>query len=165
MSLSLYPEWCWAHSLNIKKAGRRKGVRIQKKPTEEITCMGCNTIDFWSCWLNAFMFILRKACEAGRTRDYFTKEYTGLELNFYKMAQVKPESSGSKSSVPSTWVPWDLSMLLLCVVNALFHSVGSVVRQARTDIPLIHKVDEVHPQHLPCPFPSMKVHALETGGC
>lgn len=56
-------------------------------------------------------------------------------------------------------------MLLLCVVNALFHSVGSVVRKARTDIPLIHKVDEVHAQHLPCPFPSMKVRALETGGC
>lgn len=73
------------------------------------------------------------------------------------MAQIKPESFGSKSSVPSTLVPWYLSMLLLCVVDALFHSVSSVVRKARTDIPLIHKVDKVHPRHLPCPFPSMKL--------
>lgn len=111
------------------------------------------------------MFILRKACEAGRTRDYFTNEKTGLELNFYKIAQIKPESFGSKSSVPSTQVPWYLSMLLLCVVDTLLLSVGFVIRKARTDIPLIHKVGKVHPQHLPCPFPSMKLHALGTDGC
>lgn len=47
------------------------------------------------------MFILRKACEAGRTGGYFTGERTALELSFCKAVQIEPESVGSESSAAS----------------------------------------------------------------
>lgn len=59
------------------------------------------------------MLILRKACEASRTGD-FTNEKTGLELSFYKISQVEPESFGSECSVPCALAPLYSSTVLLC---------------------------------------------------
>lgn len=67
---------------------------MQKKPAGGKTCM--------KLLMNAFMFILRKACEANRTGDCFTNEKTAFELSFYKISQIEPESFGSESCAPYT---------------------------------------------------------------
>lgn len=68
------------------------------------------------------MFILRKACEAGRTGDYFTGEKTALELSFCKVVQIEPESVGSESSAASTRAPRYLQTF--CVDAALVPPIG-----------------------------------------
>lgn len=68
------------------------------------------------------MFILRKACEAGKTDDYFTEEKTALELSFCKVVQIEPESVGSDSRAASTRVPRFSSTF--CVDAALVPPIG-----------------------------------------